>query len=450
MIISYNLKSGLLDIIESNSANETRDEYCDYSGLIDDYTDKALGLWTKLKYDKHNKELLVEQHMYGTPNPIYIAEKDNVVFISESLLRLKCLMKVQYELNVDILPHFFYNGFLAGQHTLVRGVYKLSLGKRLRIKNGQAQLEDINILQSIIKDNNDINGKNYNEIYDFVLGEAIESSLVFLKNERKCVALSTGYDSNYILYQIKKILQEQNVEVYSVGGYNGADETLNAQIIAEKYDNILFNKSLVTPKTLDYFDDIVLRLEGSVYERGIFLQYELAKLLKEHNCRFLLCGEAADQVFNKNTYNNTLENRFLYDYYNTPLEMAYYVVMRKSVSLLWSFGIRGIYPFINSNVIKMGFLTRELNGVEKTFHKQRCMEKLPQEVSSMIIKQGGSTSLSALFEENENIAGLLHKNKFYDPNYRLTQKYSEEEAMMDYYLTLSYVESFERQFCDNG
>ena len=37
---------------------------------------------------------------------------------------------------------------------------------------------------------------------------------------------------------------------------------------------------------------------------------------------------------------------------------------------------------------------------------------------------------------------------YYDPNFRITQKYPPDEALMDYYLSLKYIESFERQFCD--
>lgn len=446
MIVSYNLNNGVLKIIENNYGKETSSEYCDYSGLYNYYTGKTLGPWMKLRYNKNSKILLIEQHMLGTPEPIYITERNNIVFISESLRKLKEITNEKYALNLDILPHFLYNGFLAGRHTLVKGVFKLPLGKRLIIEGGQIKFEDISNPYTETKE--DRESFDYDRIYDLAIDNAIENGVSFLKNLKLSVALSAGYDSNCILYHIKKRLPGSIVDVYSVGGYTGVDETGNALHIANNYDNVSFFKATVTSRTLEYLDDIVSRLEGSVYERGVFLQYELAKLLKEQNCKFLVCGECADQVFNTNMYLTMQEPRFLFDYNNTPWEMAYYVVMRKSVTMLKSFGIDGIYPFVDYDVIRMGYLTRNLNGTEKNFHKIKCKEKLPPEISSLIVKQGGSTSLAALFEKPVNMSRMLEKCKYYDANYKLTQKYSKEESMMDYYLTLKYIESFERQFCD--
>ena len=39
--------------------------------------------------------------------------------------------------------------------------------------------------------------------------------------------------------------------------------------------------------------DIVWRLEGALYERGIFLQYILARNLYDHNVKCVMLGESS-------------------------------------------------------------------------------------------------------------------------------------------------------------
>ena len=73
---------------------------------------------------------------------------------------------------------------------------------------------------------------------------------------------------------------------------------------------------------------------------------------------------------------------------------------------------------------------------------------LDQRVLERIEKQGGTTSLAALFEDGYDCKEKLKNCKFYDPFFRITQKYTPQEAEYDYYLSLLYLESFEMQFCD--
>lgn len=55
--------------------------------------------------------------------------------------------------------------------------------------------------------------------------------------------------------------------------------------------------------------------------------------------------------------------------------------------------------------------------------------------------------MSCLFNKGFDIETALKKCKYYDPKFEFTLRYSKEEAKKDYYLTLKYVESFEKQFC---
>ena len=55
----------------------------------------------------------------------------------------------------------------------------------------------------------------------------------------------------------------------------------------------------------------------------------------------------------------------------------------------------------------------------------------------------------SLMDAGTDYEELCKTCRYYDPEFRYTEKYSKKEAVMDYYLSLKYIESFERQFCDH-
>ena len=83
-------------------------------------------------------------------------------------------------------------------------------------------------------------------------------------DDEYAVTLSAGYDSNSILSYIKRAQPGSRVEAFSIGGQRGINETDDARTIARMYSNVSFHSSLVGPHTLEYLDEIVHMLEGSV------------------------------------------------------------------------------------------------------------------------------------------------------------------------------------------
>lgn len=420
MLIIYDLKTNKYSEIEGNSEDQ----------------------FLQIKYDTDNRCLEIASDYFGTALPIYFGTENDKLYISDSLIGLKHVLKQKFQLNVDMLPYFFYNGFLPGKHTLIKGVYKLPPKKKIVVKNSSITIDEyLPEFSDLCYDNYSLE-KIYDEVMTDSLIESIPSSNIYN------VALSSGFDSNFLLYLLRKLKPDVNICCYSVGGSVGVDETDIAAIISNQYNNTSFNKAIVTPDTLNHLDDIVYRLEGSVYERGIFLQYELAKMLHENGCKHIICGECADQVFHIKTYEPVSDKTFLFGYSDTPYEMASYVVLKKSALMLNSFGIKGVYPYLNNSVVKLGYMSRKENGNSKEFHKLQCKRLLPESIYNNLQKIGGSTELLPLMDENINYEELCKKCKYYNPDFRYTQKYSKKEAVMDYYLTLQYIESFERQFCD--
>ena len=379
--------------------------------------------------------------------------KADALFVSDSLRKLKEYTGIDCKLNTGILPSFFYNGFIMGTHTLIKGVYKLPLCSKVSISKGKVDVKYRELSRCPESggqpDQKSLDGgfaadimKAYdNDLYEIVTGMYPDSPPSIT------MALSGGYDSNCLLHYVKSIFPKVHVDAVCVGEDRGADERKVAKEIAATYENVQLLECTVSPGTLDGLDEIVSRLEGCVYERGIFLQYELAAELARSGVSMLLCGECADQVFHARSYAET-NNGFLHDYLNTPREMAAYVILPKSFMMLRSFGIQGLYPFLDKRIITIGPDTAAINGCDKKLHKAFCRQILPDDIFSRISEKGGSTSLSALFDSKIDVEKGMRESRYYDPGFRITKKYPPNEALMDYYLSLKYIESFERQFCD--
>ncbi len=465
MEVKIDKMTGKLEVLQNHHPCEYAGFYADYIGnptcefekyldelqsdyICEDFTKWFHGPFLMMLYDKKYKTIFVAQHLFGTPVPVYFAQNNEAIFISTTLKKCKEYVRRSAKLNEAMLPHYFYNGFLPFQHTLIQGIYKLPPRKNLLICNGDVKLMDMKI-DFFTVDWDHVSEEDGFCRYQDTLRQSVNYSLQANEGEAAyAMALSSGYDSNCILYNARQLRKDREISCYSVGGDKGIDETVQAEYIAGQYENVSFRKATVTPETLTHLDEIVERLEGTIYERGIFLQYELSHLLKEDGRNSIICGECADQIFHQHTYGDKRSVPFVYSYGEDPFEMAYYVVLKKSTYMLQSFGVEGYYPFLEREMLQLGYETRFLNQKTKKYYKSCCKRFFPLKVSEKIGKSGGSTSLEALFEADFDCLKASEKSRFFDDEYRLTQKYGVKESIRDYYLSLCYLESFEKQFCD--
>lgn len=416
--------------------------YLNLAEADNDWMRAFWGPFLLILFQKESGRLFITQHLFGNGKNIYIIKQNDTIYFASSLVKIKQFSNILFRLNKAMLPYYFYNGFLPGSHTLIEGVQKLEPGVSILIDNDGIHKRILPFIHSEESETEDLT-----QVYK----EALSNSIYKVTKDTFApisIALSGGFDSNCILYSIRDQRPKESIHAFSIGGVDGIDETGTAKQIADLYDGVTFSSAFVSPNTLEHLDEIVMTLDGAVYERGIFLQYELAKLLKANSIKHIICGECADQVFHQNTYKSIPNDTFLYGYLDTPYHMAGYVVLKKSRLFMNSFGVDARYPFLTSEMIDVGFRSRMLNGTTKEFHKMQCRELLPPSILNLIYKQGGSTNLASLFPEGFDCAAELSKRIYYSPDFMLTEKYDFDETVRDYYLSLLYLESFEKQFCD--
>ncbi len=401
------------------------------------------GYFTLIYINGHGKMVIVQDD-FGGENFVYYAKIADKFYIFSSLRDFKQLKLMEFELNDQVVYEFIYNGVIKSRDTLVKGIYKLLPKQEIYINRDSIEIHE--------KKDKELQNVNIGldtmyEMEKRIICEYFE----FSKNESDEInlTLSCGYDSNLLLHIAKEI--SLSVHAFSCGGTRGVDETMIAKEIGSLYDAVLVTTSFVKTNIRDCISDIAVRLEGALYERGVFLQYVLARTLHENDVKRIVLGECADQVFNENFYNEPRQE-FLMDYIHNPFELGSMIVLKKSTMMLKSFGVRGIYPFIDPEMLQIGFAVRKLNKTTKEYQKKMCAAVLKKEVYDRISKQGGSTSLIALFDDEKDeqdfIEYVKSTNELYKDGFRINYKYGPHESELDYYLCLEYLKAFTKAFCN--
>ena len=301
MVLRYDTLTGRIAFRDTNDSILENDEgLCIWFGHVredaekimhkvlkstddDDCSDSFIGPFLLIVYDKAGRSLSIRQHYFGMPVSLYYAQHEGKIWLSTSLSQLREVLTVRFELNTQMLPHFFYNGFLPDSHTLIKGISKLPPGYRARLDSKGIH---IGVAAYRFSDSSFLSDE---ALYEQVIPNGIISAADG-DVDMFDIALSGGYDSNCILYYLRQLYPQSRIRAYSVGGIEGVDETGVARAIAGMYPNTQFFSAKVTPSTLDAMDEIVYRLEGTVYERGIFLQYELAKLSPDEYLEYYKTG----------------------------------------------------------------------------------------------------------------------------------------------------------------
>lgn len=211
------------------------------------------------------------------------------------------------------------------------------------------------------------------------------------------ITLSSGFDSNYILYILANYTNS-SINAFCIGGEKGINEIPEVTKIAKFYGINLLVDTIMS-QDLEYFPDIVWRLEGSLFECGVILQYYLGRLLFQKGNTSILCGESADEIMtfkyhsvNYNQFCNDKQKSVYFSYSDYPFYVTNSIVLKKNSLLLHSFGIHPRYPYKMSEIVEMSKKISDLND-KKEFHKKNCELRFQDSVLDNINSVPGTTHL---------------------------------------------------------
>lgn len=418
-------------------------------------------LFTMLIIDKKNHTAKCIQDYQADSIPIYYFRYKNEIIITNKLANIiSNYPEYSFEMNNRNIIFFLKKGYIDKGETLIKNIYKTIPAKDLIINFKKKIKVYYKLKKQKYFKNKQIEVNDYIDEFNNLISKKSYNKDVFL-------TLSSGYDSNFIFSFLNKT---NNIEAFSVGGIIGINETPIVKENVNKYKKVNLNTSLVNHSTLDDFPNIVYHLEGNLYERGVFLQYELMKSIEKKNIdnAILFLGEGADQVFSFEYYSkiyyylrvmkkiicnsvkdfNFVKNLCLgggiFQTYSSS-NFLNYIVLKKNGIMMNDINVECFYPYMNQNIVNIAYHNRYKDVHKKYFHIFACRQKIDKDIQKNITKIGGTTEEKTLFDKCDYYNDLekFAKNSKYNV---LNITKNDMDIYFDYLLKIVYLEIFEYMF----
>lgn len=398
------------------------------------------GVFSVFIYDENAEKAYLFQDEYGSNLPIYYINSNKEFIFSTSLKVILKNVTIRKELNYTaVYDLLYFQTMIPNESTLIRDIYKLPPQKIMvfDLKYNSFIIEPLKRNEEKIS----VSTTKVNLI------KSIENNLARLFKhitvERLSLALSSGYDSNFILFSLRKLTLNK-IEAISVGGIK-INEIPQTKLIVATYKNVVHNTKIIDSTAIDSFPDIVWRIEGYVFERGLFLQYELGKILSERNINTIFLGECADQLLN--SCRNSKLDKFKYIIARTIIGDLYYIlfkkrkpeewrilrlspslkkyqaqgnydiecdyILKKNGIMLNSFEKQGLYVFINKETNLISKALGKLN-LGKQYYKEQLKKLFGENIRKNISKDkiGGTTDIGYLLDKRFEVIIKILQSDF--------------------------------------
>lgn len=415
--------------------------------------------------DKINHKLSCIQDINGDTVPIYFYKHNEEFLFTNRLTNIINNYQDSFCMNEQAVSYFIKKGYIPNKETLVKNIYKMIPKRNLIINLEKQEMKFIK--KKIVYEKI----KNYTtDLYIKEFKNKISNSE---RNKNVFLTLSNGYDSNFIFSFLDK---NKPIEAFSIGGIAGVDESKQVANNIKDYHNTQLNVSYVNEKTLESYPELIYNLEGAVYERGIFLQYELLNSIKqkETNNTIMFFGEGADQVFSYEYYNKwfyyfrcaiyfllmLIKQPFGDELKNfhikgglidkaSKYDTLTYKIIKKNGILMNNLEITTVYPYLNRDIINIGHWKIYENILKKKSHIKACSKEIEPNILKSIAKIGGATEPIALFSNCsyiEKIEDYVSKSKY---NILRINKDASSNKYLNYLLKVLYIEIFEYLFIEH-
>lgn len=421
--------------------------------------------FTILIIDKKQQKITCIQDLNGDTVPIYFYKHGDEIMFTNRIINIISYYKDLFCINEQAVNYFIKKGYIPNEQTLVKDIYKFIPNHNLIIDLNNKKFKFVKKKIKYPKI------KNYST--DMYINDFKNILCNIAKNKRVFLTLSNGYDSNFIFSFLDK---KKPIEAFSIGGIVGTDETKDVKENIKNYNNTHLNVSYVSEDTLDEYPEIIYNLEGAVYERGIFLQYELYKCVKENKKEnvVMFFGEGADQVFSYEYYNKTFyilksikyvlgllkkgsssdefENLHIKGGFikkTNAYQFLTYVITKKNGIFMNKLNIKTCYPYLSKNIINIGYKNRYINIKTKNLQKKACKKQIDKKIMKNLAKVGGATDSIALFKNCkyiQEIEDFVHNSKY---NILKINKNIDSNDYLNYLLKVVYLEIFEYLFIEH-
>lgn len=437
------------------------------------------GIYLIFLHDKASQKAYFILDHYGFNLPLYYTIHNNHLLICT---RLKDILNYippnERKLCMKASRTFLYSQIIPGGFTLIEGINKLSPGQYLEI---DCRMKSYKIINRMHTQNNKASLENAKKELIPSIKKNIEYLSTYLETKRFACTQSSGFDSNLIVKILSEI-SEETISTFTIGS-RYINEIPAVEKIVQQYKNVVNKKDTINDNSLDYFPDLVWKLEGYVYEGGTLLRYPLAKLLNKNGIHSVFIAECADQILDFNKFSkrhiiikrikfiiksNLFSERFLIKYRKMlrkenflypkiknvifpnilKLEFELDQILKQSGILLNNYDIQGIYPFINKDTKKIAITLGYLNK-KKNLYKEQVQNVLSDEISKLLNKSDRVIDINYQINNNSDIFRKLLDSRFAEKFLRkdqIAKIMNDLNAYSDFILMLLYLHLFNELF----
>jgi asparagine synthetase B (glutamine-hydrolysing) len=410
------------------------------------FLDELDGVFFVLIYDEKQERAYLAQSEFGCPLPLYYTETSRGLVFSTSLKWLLQKAGIKREFYSPSLQDFiFYDEIIPNENTLVTGVKKLVTQRNviLDIPSRRIHFESFRgMAETLSKEQAEA------QLIDSI-GGSIHRLVGQLKERNFTMTLTGGWDSNLMLSFLNGQRRDL-INAVTINGGGATNEIPAVEHVLKFYpaDAVRHITHTLPSSIFDHLPDVVWILEGYVVQTGALLRYALSGLIKDLGSRSVFLGSGADPVLNaemgpggnrvyepyidtrlggllsecKRTMRNVCIKNVVGDiYFSRRRETEEGWIKRKSLRagfrqryntqidynmkmhelMLNSFGIQGLYPFINRNTVSCAQPLRPWNEA-KALYKEKVKEHLGSEISSVLKKSHAVVDTEGLFETNKH------------------------------------------------
>ena len=252
------------------------------------------GMFAFAIWDERKKQLFLARDRVGI-KPLYYVNTGAALLFASEIKSLLVDPTVKREVNLRAIDRFLTYYYLPGDETLFKGIFKLSPGHHMTIRNGQVvdrQYWDLNFQTS----DRWPNIEAAVEELQALLSQTVKDHMI--SDVPVGVLLSGGVDSTGVLrHAVSHSSKPINTFTVGFSGASFADERPFAKLAAEKFGTIHHDLTLTAKDFRDFLPSYVSHMEEPVCEPPAISLYYVSKLARENSVKVLLSGEGGDEAF---------------------------------------------------------------------------------------------------------------------------------------------------------
>ncbi len=235
-------------------------------------------------YDNQKNELYVVRDRYGEKPLYYYLDNDIFVFASEIHSLLELIQK-KLPINTDVLYTYFRLHYIAGEHSILKGIKRLLPGHYIYITSDEINIDKWYDIHE--------QTENVDLKFDELLSDAVQKRLI--SDAPIGAFLSGGLDSSIVAALAKK--NKQELHTFSLGYKNEKlyNETSDAAIIAKHIGSIHHNFEIDIHEIQPEIISILNKIDEPFADSSAINVYFLSQKIKPY-ATVALSGDGADEL----------------------------------------------------------------------------------------------------------------------------------------------------------